>query len=295
MFDNMLYLLILIAVGYFINRKMNAERLKTGIKHFLIYLGIPGIVFYSLVSFDAPVAEFMVISIAVAISFFSYMLLSWVGNEIFNKEDKGIYVLLISFPNSGFLGLPICYVLFGESGLYFASIYILICTLIHYTIGLFLSLQSEFKDVKFALKGVGRFPMVYSMCIILVLFLLDLDLPSTVLSGLYYLGELTTFLAVFFIGASLELFGDDPVGSIAKESTYVGAFRFFISPVIMFLLCIYFEIKPDILVLEASMPPAISNTVLAAHYSMNKGLSANITTVLTVVFIITFSLISFVI
>ena len=295
MFDNMLYLLILIAVGYFVNRKMNAERLKAGIKHFLIYLGIPRIVFYSLVSFDAPVAEFMVISIAVAISFFSYMLLSWVGNEIFNKEDKGIYVLLISFPNSGFLGLPICYVLFGESGLYFASIYILICTLIHYTIGLFLSLQSEFKDVKFALKGVGRFPIVYSMCIILVLFLLDLDLPSTVLSGLYYLGELTTFLAVFFIGASLELFGDTPVGSIVKESTYVGAFRFFISPVIMFLLCIYFEIKPDILVLEASMPPAISNTVLAAHYSMNKGLSANITTVLTVVFIITFSLISFVI
>lgn len=291
----MLYLLILIAFGYLVNQNMDAERLKAGIKLFLIYLGIPGIVLYSLVSFDATVAEFTVISIAVAISFFIYMLLSWIGNEIFSKEDKGIYVLLISFPNSGFLGLPICYVLFGESGLYFASIYILICTLIHYTIGLFFSLQSEFKDIKFAIKGVGRFPIVYSMSIILVLFLLDLKLPSAVLGGLYYLGELTTFLAVFFIGASLELFGNDPVRSIAKESAYVGTFRFLISPAIMFLLCIYFGIKPDILVLEASMPPAISNTVLAAHYSMNKGLSANITTVLTVIFIIAFSLISLVI
>ena len=290
MISNVLSLLFFLALGYLINRKIDLKRLKIFIKWFLVYLGIPGIVLCSLLSFDVPMADLKVISAAVTISLFINMLFSFMGNRVLGLKDKGVFILLISFPNSGFLGLPICYVLFGDLGLYYASIYVLMCTIIHYTIGLFFSLQSEFKDIKYALHGVGRFPVVYSMGAVLLLITLDLDLPGAVLSSLDYLGEVTSFLAVFYIGMSLELYKDKSMKKLIMNTTYVGSFRFFILPLVMFLLCVYFKIEPKILVLESMMPPAIANTVLAAHYSMNKELCANITTILTVAFIITFFL-----
>lgn len=290
MLANVLYLLIFLALGYLINKKIEVKRLKNVIKWFLVYLGIPGIVLYSLLGFDVPVTDFKAILAAVTISLLLNMLFSYIGNIIFNLKDKGAFMLLISFPNSGFLGIPVCYVLFGDLGLYYASIYVLVCTIIHYSIGLFFSLQSEFKDVKYALAGVGRFPVVYSMSIVLLLISLDLELPEAILRFLSYLGDFTSFSALFFIGMSLELYKEKSIKKLILNTTYVGSFRFFILPAVMFLLCLYFKIEPKILVLEAMMPPAIANTVLAAHYSMNKELSANITTILTVIFIIAFLL-----
>ena len=293
MLANILSLLFFLALGYLINQKIDVKRLKLlkkFIKLFLIYIGIPGIVLYSLLSFDTPIDDFLVISLACTISLFLNMFFSFIGNRVFNLKDKGVFILLISFPNSGFLGLPICYVLFGDLGLYYASVYVLICTIIHYSIGLFFSLEEEFRDVKYALRGVGRFPVVYSMSIVLLLIILDLDLPSMILNLLNYLGEATSFSALFYIGMSLELYKEKSKKKLIFNTAYVGLFRFLILPLVMFLLCLYFKIKPEILVLESMMPPAIANTVLAAHYSLNKELSANVTTILTVLFIVGFLL-----
>ena len=288
MIELFIFILLLLS-GYFANRKFDLSQGKYLMKHLLIYVGIPCIALSSVLSHKS--VEFGLISAIVAFSLVMNIFFSEAGNRILNLKYKGSFILMNSFSNAGFLGLPICWILFGDIGLYYGALYILTEILIHYSLGIFASVYSDSGKFRLSAKKVGRFPAFWILGAVYLFIISGIGVPKPFMDLLGILSKVGLGLAIFYIGSNLVKPKNIP--EFFSECSYVAVFRFFISPLIILFPLLYFGVEYYyILVLEAMMPPAIGNTIVAGYYKLNEKLCANITTVLIIVFLFGFFILS---
>ncbi len=285
-----IFILLLLA-GYFINKKFKLIIVRKLIKFFLIYIGLPCLVLSSIS--DYKIVDFGLISLIILFSFILNITVSKLGNNILNLKNRGSFILLNSFSNAGFLGLPICWILFEDVGLFYGSLYVLVGTLLHYTLGIFVSIHSESKKVKNSIKKVLRFPIVWILGVVFLLVIFEVNIPILVISFFDFIGKVTLGVAIFYIGSNLVK--PKNISSFFNECLYVAIFRFLVSPLLILIPLLFFGVEDYlILVLEAMMPPAIGSTIIAGYYGLNEKLCANITTVLTIVFLFIFFILFFI-
>ena len=256
--------------------------LPKGIKIFLVYIGIPSVLISTLLSSQSITAEFSSAAAVTVLSIFSILGISILYHKWKGRSDADVLMLVNTFPNAGFLGLPVCYILFSDAGMYYASIYVLFGTLIHYSIGVFVAVYIKEGNIKKGLDGIKRFPGFYTMMLVFLIALFDPSLPQGLISTLNILGITTIILAIFFIGFSINF--ESRIKDFMIDFVHVTTFRFLLSPLSVLLLCLYFKIEPDVLLVQSMMPPAIGSTIIAAHYGMNYGTSANVTSAITILF-----------
>ena len=260
--------------------------LHKSLKNFLVYIGIPALLISTLLSSRRMGTEFVSAAAVTVISILAILGISILYHRLSMRKNGDVLLLLNTFPNAGFLGLPVCYILFKEPGMYYASIYVLFGTLIHYSIGVFVSTYLKNRSMNEGLDGIRRFPGFYTMVLVFLIAQLNPPVPQVFISALNLLGGVTITLAIFFIGLSITFESD--VRVFFRDLIHVTTFRFVISPLIVLILCLYFRIDPDVLIVQSMMPPAIGNTIIAAYYGMNHGLAANITSALTIGFMLGF-------
>jgi len=276
--------LFLLLLGYLINQKFTPRKGKEIIRQFIIFFGLPILVLHSILSQEK--IEFGLTALVIATSLILNVILSRIGNKSLNFRNGGTLLLLNSFSNAGFLGLPFCWILFGSQGLHYGSLYVLVGILIHYTVGIAGALEVERKEI----RDTFRFPATWIFVLILVLIVFGVKFPPSLMNVFNYIGEVTLVLSLFYIGLNLER--PENFKEFYRETLYVGAFRFLISPLIVFLPLVFLKISGfQIIAFQAMMPPAIANTIIASHFGLNEKLSANVTTILTIVFLLIFLLI----
>lgn len=266
--------------------------LPKGIKIFLVYIGIPSVLISTLLSSQDLGVEFSSAAAVTVISIFSILGISIAYHKWTGRGDADVLLLVNSFPNAGFLGLPVCYILFADAGMFYASIYVLFGTLIHYSIGVFTSIYIKDGSIKKGLEGIKRFPGFYTMVLVFLIALFDPVLPQRLTSTLSFLGSVTIILAIFFIGFSINF--ESRIKDFMADLFHVTTFRFLLSPLSVLLLCLYFRIEPGALLVQSMMPPAIGSTIIAAYYGMNYGVAANVTSALTILFMVGFFLLIYV-
>lgn len=286
--------LFLLLLGYVVNWKFTLRKGKEIIKYFIIFIGLPLLVFYSILSQEK--IEFELTTLVIAISLIFNVILSRIGNKFLNFRNGGALLLLNSFPNTGFLGLPLCWILFGNQGLYYGSLYVLVETLVHYTAGIIGALESERKDKSFlrgwalSIKDTLKFPIIWIFVLIFILIVLKVKLPPPLMNIFGCIGKITLVLSLFYLGLNLEK--PENFKEFYRESLYVGTFRFLISPSVILTPLVFLKIAGfQVLAFQALMPPAISNTIIASYFGFNEKLCANVTTILTLVFLLIFLLI----
>ncbi|MDI6591940.1 MAG: AEC family transporter [Patescibacteria group bacterium] len=278
-------LLFLLIIGYLINKYFEPRQVKEFIKYFLIYIGIPILLLYSILNYQSR--DFGLIAGIIVFSLVLNIIFSQLGNKLLNLKDRGSLLLLNSFPNSGYLGLPLCWILFGDLGLYYGSLYVLVGTLIHCTLGIGAALQFEFNQIAQSIKGVGKFPGIWTLVIVLLMIAFKINFSPLIMERLGSLGKIILGLAIFYIGLNLEK--PKNLREFSHQCLYVGAFRFLVSPLIIFLSLFFLKHEGwQILTFQALMPPAIANTIIAGYYRLNEKLCANVTTILTVIFLAIF-------
>jgi predicted permease len=94
-----------------------------------------------------------------------------------------------------------------------------------------------------------------------------------------------TYLALFVVG--LEV-GNRFSASSIRSSIETICVRQLIVPVIAFIILPFFSlanITRNVLLLEAMMPPAVLNVVLASNFDLNTGHAASIVTLGTLIFL----------
>ena len=189
------------------------------------------------------------------------------------SEHRGVFRSIFFTSNTIFIGLPVNLALFGEESTPYALIYYIANTCLFWTLanyeiskdgnsrspGGILSLRT--------LKQLINPPIC--VFVLTVLFILTgVQLPIFITSSCRYIGELTTPLAMFFIGIVLHSI---PLKKLRlnREMVILLLGRFIISPLLVVALEQIFILPPlmaKVFIIQSAMPAVTSTGAIAKQY-----------------------------
>ncbi|MBR3839328.1 MAG: AEC family transporter [Clostridia bacterium] len=195
--------------------------------------------------------------------------------KIFKIHDRRKYVLLplLFTTNSIFVGMPVCKLLFGESGVLSCTILGFGTEIVIWTIGIFLvtrganKLRPAEEKIKFPLPAVT---IVYVLCFILKFC--GISLPAVLEPSFAALGNSVSYLAMLFLGMSLATI---KFGSVFKDQmSYIYLFgRCLILPIIVNIVLRLTGFMPieyiDVATVVFSVSPGIAMTMFYREYDLD--------------------------
>ena len=200
------------------------------------------------------------------------------------KLDSGTYLPTVLFANTGNMGLPIVFYAFGHDGLTLAILYMVCTTFIHYTVGILLF------NIKNGPTELLKLPLIYSAIAGLTISFLNIELPVILSRTLQLAGEASIPTMVFALGYKLS---EIKITHISRSFLF-GGLRIFLGFGFGLLVVKLLNIEgllANVIILQASMPPAIFNFVLAEKYKQNSQAVASIILAGTIISLVTLPLI----
>ncbi len=198
--------------------------------------------------------------------------------------ESATFLPPVLFANTGNMGLPIVFYAFGQDGLTLAILYMVCTTFIHYTVGILLF------NIKNGPTELLKLPLIYSAAAGLTISFLNIELPVVISRTLQLAGEASIPAMVFALGYKLS---EINVTHISR-SVLFGALRIFLGFGFGLLAVKILGIEgllAKVIILQASMPPAIFNFVLAEKYRQNSQAVASIILAGTLISVLTLPLI----
>jgi len=200
------------------------------------------------------------------------------------KLKYEVFLPPVLFANTGNMGLPLCLFAFGNLGFNIGILCMVSMTVIHYTLGI-LILSSYKKPLE-----IFRLPLIYSTIIGLAISAFEYEIPLPIGRGIELLGDISIPAMMFALGYKLSELKLTRVWL----SFIFGGLRIFLG----FFLGIFFVklfklegISAMVMILQASMPPAVFNFVLAEKYKKDSESVASIIMAGTILSLITIPLI----
>ncbi len=186
-----------------------------------------------------------------------YLITRWFKLEPVN------YLPSLLFPNNGNLGLPLCLFAFGETGLALALASFMVMMLSTFTLGIMLVSRAEGVNERFG--ALARQPVLYAMLLAVVLLLTDTPLPPWLGNTVDLLGGFAIPLMIMTLGVSLAR-----LKLVAwKRSLGFSLLRVLGGMVLGYGAARLIGLEGEALgvaVLQAAMPVAIFNYLLALRY-----------------------------
>ncbi len=189
----------------------------------------------------------------------------------FKRSIMVALLLTVMFGNAGNFGLSLNLFAFGESALAFASIYFVTSASLVYTLGVVLASWGK-TDLRTALMGVFKVPVIYAVLFALVFNWLDWELPLTIDRTVSLLSDAAIPVMIVLLG--IQLYNS----KVSKDTLVVGLSNFLrlvASPILAVGLALIFGLQGSAYqagVLEAAVPTAVLTTVLATEYNIEPAL-----------------------
>ncbi len=241
--EQMSVLFVVACVGFFCaKRGIIDSNVRQRLTRLLMDIGIPCMLIGSVGSSE-PGGDVGGIVIAFGLSFFqgiSIYATGWLSDLVLRvpKRDWPLYPFMSLCNNTGFVGIPVCAAIFGEGCIIYVSVYVMIMSLITFSLGFFTIAPHE-PGTKFTVP----WKMIVSPCMVgaliaLALFLSPFRLPAVVQDSVTTIGSITTPLAMMIVGAIVS---EMPFGEIFGEWRLYGyaLIRLLIVPAIL-----YFALMP---------------------------------------------------
>ncbi len=276
-------ILLLTATGYLCAARgwMDA-RAKAFISKFLMTLAIPCMCVYGLtnnLTHDLLAQSVGFLLVPVVCTLVSF-LLSWGVGRLLRLQRRrlGVFMMMCSVSNAVFIGLPMCTELFGEVCTPYVMLYYLVNTSFVQLVGLSLVRWSG-ESGGFSRASLARFfktPAVLAVFLGLALVLLEVKLPSLVMSYCKYMNSLVTPLALLLTGYIIHDIGLKNL-RLDRTQGAMMAFRFLLSPALALTLCALFGVSGlarSVLAVETAMPVVTQTVVAAAEYGADEQLAA---------------------
>jgi len=197
--------------------------------------------------------------------------LSYCAGRAARLGDKRLrsFMLTATFPNTGFLGYPFAYSLYGSAGLSYAVIYDQIGMFpLFITLGFIMAGGFE------SLAGALRFPPLIALVAALALNMAGVPPSGHIAAILAGIGWTTLPLTIFIIGLKVRL----GKGSDMKLVAWCLFLRMVAVPVILFLF-LHLSGKSGlpyrVTLMESAMPPALTTGILALQYRLDEDLAVS--------------------
>ena len=257
----------------------------TILTRYIMWLSLPSLTLTTIGSLDLQNGHFDIALIAWGVMLGGASL-SYLAGRFIGLEGKSlrVFILATTFPNTGFLGYPLAYALFGATGLSYAVIYDQMGMFpIFITLGFFIAGARE---------NLLRSPLFLPfLALIAALFLnwSGIHFSSPFFFILKVIGWTTLPLTVFIIGLRIR-----PISM--RDSKPVVAclvLRMCVFPILLFLLLNIngkSGLPYQVSLMETAMPPALTTGILAILYRLDEELAVACISAGTLICMLLFSI-----
>lgn len=258
LFNKLTPIVILILIGYYWKKK-ELPFDKDMISSLLMNLGTPALLIASINNKDLTIDNMLTIMIYGT----SLILICTLLTVIYLKiESKPIRPFLQSFifPNTGGLGIPIVYVLLGETAFVYAITFSVLINIYHFTIGLWLA------NNELNLKKALQTPVLYALVIALAFKGSQTDVPFVIVDVCKMLGGIVIPLMLIAFGSSLV---GIKIGENLK-AVRMGIVRVIIGFIVVFAfysLGSFEQVLINTLLIQYSMPIATTSYLFALRFN----------------------------
>ncbi len=265
--NNLLPILLTAGTGYLAGKFLHIE--ARSISRVVFYLFSPCLIFELMIDSQLSNTEIGRMVAFTVTCVLAVMLLTWLFGRIMKLERKLLAAVMLTTMalNAGNYGLSLNLFAFGEEGLAYASLFFVTSALLTYTVGVTVASMGK-TNLKTALKGLVKIPVIYALLLALVFIALDMQLPLPVARSVSLLADASIPGMLIVLGLQLHH---------NHRSRHTGALilsnsmRLLGGAVIAIVLASVFGLRGmayNAGVLEASMPTAVLATVLATEYDV---------------------------
>jgi len=217
------------------------------------------------------------------------------------------------FMNSGFYGIPVCMLAFGEKGFVYAVTFVVASSVLQTSVGIYLAASGSSRPSD-ALRSVIKVPVLYAIVVARVVAHYDLYPSESFMKVIEMLGHSAIPIGLLLLGMQLQKIvvrirsrgaafegeeiksGEEMVegredlvfGSVSALLRLGGGFA---AALVVLLFLDFDPILKKVLVVEASMPTAVNTVVYATEFRCRPALTAVAVLVSTLLSIATIPLI----
>ncbi len=269
--NNLLPILLIAAAGFVLGRTLTVDSRTIG--RMVFYIFSPLLVFNLMVTSQLNLNQALttvgyttaVIAVMGGIAFLL--------GKIFQLQRSHLLALIITvaFGNTGNYGLPLVKFAFGDEALAVASVFYVTTTILFNTAGVVIASLGHL-DLKSAILGVFRLPILYAVAVALFLKGFDVQLPLPLSRTIEIAANGAIPAMIILLGLELNRIE----WSNSLRATGLGvAIKLLIGPLLGLMLAGMFGLQGHArqgTVIEASMPAAVATTVVATEYKLEPSL-----------------------
>ena len=289
-YHDILPVFLVAGTGYLFGRFMRPDIRATN--WLALYILSPCLVFNMITSSKVGGQEFGQIAAFTVVGVLASGGMAWLAARGLglNGAQTRAMMLPVMFVNSGNFGLAVTQFAFGEEALARAAVYFAVNSLLVYTLGLYLAAGHGVSPLM-ALKRVLGAPPVYAVALAGLLRVTGLSLPEPVQQSVALIGQASIPVFLLILGVQLSRVTVvqewRPVITASLVRLVAGAL------VGVFLAPVFGLDGParQAAVLEASMPPAVFNIILASEYDLEPCLVSSMVVLSTLLAPLTLTLV----
>ena len=312
-FSNLLGLFLLIGAGILAARlRILPKEASPYFSTLLLKITLPCTIFISLATkeYDPSFIKDSLLTLGIGLVAFPAMqFLGSAGARLLRIPEgkRGIWAFCCAYPNTGFMGFPVCLALFGAEGLALAVIYNIAFNIYVYSIGAMAiagdssaaaaasaAADQKVRAGKPSLKQVLFTRINFSVLLSLIFYFGRIPVPGPAAIPLTHLSNITTPLSMLITGMAIgqsraaELFND-------RDAWSASAARLLFCPLLTFAVLSHLPIRNLMIVSVISvvmgMPVPGVTTVLAETYHGNLSMAAKLSLLTNLLSMVTIPLI----
>lgn len=288
MLNTQLILVIYIGIGLFCSKKQIIDsHTKQKLTDLILNITLPCMTFASFnkeLTADVIHDAELCFLVALCITVLSFTCGKLLYNR-FPKDKRSILQYTTLVNNSGFLGMPMVSSVFGDDGLYFASIFIIPNRIAMWTAGISLFTHSSLKE---SAKKIFLNPCIIAVILGLIRQFAGISLPGFMDTAISDIGDITTPLSMFIIGTMLV---DLKLSSMVEPAIlWLTFIRLIALPLIA--LCILRAIGASqmltgISMILTGMPAGSTSVLLSVKYGLDADFASRCVVTTTLISLIT--------
>jgi predicted permease len=264
--QDILPIFVVIGLGWGFARKTHPDiRILSKLTFYVLS---PSLVFSSLVKSNVEGGEVLQIAAFVICLTVFMGALAFGASRLmhFDARQAAGFVLAVTFVNAGNYGLGVNRLAFGADAEARALIYFVCSSVLVYTVGVLIA--TGFKGGwRGTLKQLAGLPHIYVLLAVLLIRATGWQVPEPILQGINFPGQAAIPMMLLLLGIQLS---GTSVGQYRRPALIGSALSLLIAPLIAFGLAGPIGLigpARQAAILEASMPAAVINTLIATEFN----------------------------
>ncbi|MBE6903140.1 MAG: hypothetical protein E7480_00835 [Ruminococcaceae bacterium] len=281
-----MFLLLLVGIISYKTKLVDDNGVKQ-LTNILLYVVNPAILLKAFITdFTPELLKGLLIAFALAIVAHIVGILI---NAVFwssKKESVGVLRFASMYSNAGFMAIPLISGVYGNTGVFFSSAYLVIFNLFSWTHGI--SLINKKQSIKQSLKNCIN-PVIISIIIGLPIFFFKIPIWNPIYVSIDYVAQINTPLAMIIAG--IFVIKSDILSAFKTLKVYKSALlKLFIIPLIMAVIMHLFKVPETIAVtslIATACPTATTTILFSEKFGADSSLAVKLYTLSTLSSIIT--------